>query len=151
MDNTRNKIWFNNSTLMNCEIEDINKSLSDLGEHYKKLIGVYPGMTTVELIEHGKDYVTIKTNEGTMKRTNISIERTENKIIVDLDEEYITSKITTSSHIMEIFEVKNDKIELTIEIRNLVAPGFLGFFLRNFGGKNIGNGFLNSYKRILKK
>ena len=151
MDNTRNKIWFHNSTMIDCKIEDINKSLSDIGNHYKKLVSVYPGMTSVELIKQGKDYVTIETNEGTMKRTAISIDRSENKIIVELDEEYITSKITTSSHYVEIFEAKNDRVELSIEINNLTAPGFLGFFLRNFGSKNIGNGFLKSYKSILEK
>ncbi len=103
-------------------------------------------MTTVELIEQGKDYVTIKTNEGTMKRTNISVDTSEDKILVEFDEEYITSKITTNSHFVEKFEAKNDNIELNIEISNLVAPGFLGFFLRNFGSKNIGNGFLDSYR-----
>ena len=134
-----------------CNIDDINKSLSDIGEHYNELISVYPGMTSVELIQQGKDYVIIKTNEGTMKRTNISVDTSENKILIELDEEYITTKITTNSHFVEKFEAKNDSVELHIEISNLVAPGFLGFFLRNFGGKNIGNGFLDSYRKILEK
>jgi len=151
MDNTRGKIWFNNSMMIECNIEDINKSLSDIGEHYKKLLSVYPGITTVELIDQGNDFVTIKTNEGTMKRTNISINRSESKIIIELDEEYATSALTTNSHIVEKFERKDDKIELQIEISNHKAPGFLGFFLRNFGSKNIGNGFLDSYKKILEK
>lgn len=151
MNNTRNKIWFHNSTMIECKMEDINNSLSNIGNHYKELISVYPGMTSVDLIDQGKDYVTIKTNEGVMERTNISINRSDNKIIVELDEQYITSKITTSSHFVEIFEAKSDKIELSIEINNLTAPGFLGFFLRNFGSKNIGNGFLNSYRKSLEK
>jgi len=151
MDNTRKKIWYKESTMIACKIEDINKSLSNIGEHYKGLISVYPGMTTVEIIEQGVDYVTIKTNEGTMKRTNISVDASEDMILVEFDEEYITSKITTNSHFVEKFEAKNDIIELNIEISCLVAPGFLGFFLRNFGSKNIGKGFLDSYKKILKK
>jgi len=151
MDNTRGKIWFKGSTIIECNIEDINNSLSDIDEHYVKLISVYPGMTSVELIEQGDDFVIIRTNEGTMKRTNISVDRSENKIQIESDEEYITSKITTSSNVVEKFEVKNDKIELQIKISNHSAPGFLGFFLRNFGGKNIGNGFLDSYKKILEK
>ena len=64
MDKTRNKIWYQKSTRVVCNIEDISKSLSDIGKHYKELMSVYPGMTTVELIEQGKDYVTIKTSEG---------------------------------------------------------------------------------------
>ena len=151
MDNTRGKIWFNESIMIECNIEDVNNSLSDIGEHYKKLLSFYPGMTTIELIEQGNDFVTIKTNEGTMKRTNISVNRLESKIIIELDEEYLTSAITTNSHIVEKFERKDYKLELQIEISNHKAPGFLGFFLRNFGSKNIGNGFLNSYKKILEK
>ena len=63
MDNTRGKIWFNESIMIECNIEDVNNSLSDIGEHYKKLLSFYPGMTTIELIEQGNDFVTIKTNE----------------------------------------------------------------------------------------
>lgn len=151
MDNTRNKTWFNGSTSIECTIEDINNSLSNIGQHYKDLISVYPGVTSVELIDHGNDYVTIKNNEGTMKRTNISISKSENKITIELDEEYITSAVTSKCHIIENFELKNDKVELKIEINNHSAPGFLGFFLRNFGSKNIGKGFLDSYEKILKK
>ena len=151
MDNTRNKIWYQESTMIECNIENVNKSLSDIGEHYRELISMYPGMTTVELIEQGKDYVTIKTNEGTMKRSNISVDTSGDKILVEFDEEYITSKITTHSHFVENFQTKNNNTELNIEISNLIAPGFLGFFLRNFGSKNIGNGFLDSYRKIFNK
>ena len=151
MDKSRDKIWFQKSTMIDCHLDDVNMSIENLGEHYKKLISVYPGMTNVELIEQGNNFVTIKTNEGTMKRTNITVNRMENKIIVDLDEEYITRAITTNSHIVEKFERKDDNIELHIEISNHKAPGFLGFFLRNFGSKNIGNGFLDAYKKILEK
>jgi predicted AlkP superfamily pyrophosphatase or phosphodiesterase len=66
MENIRNKIWYQDSTMLNCNIEQFTKSLSDLGEHYKKLISVYPGITFVELKEQGKDQMTIKTNEGMM-------------------------------------------------------------------------------------
>ncbi len=151
MDKTRNKIWFQGSTVIDCSIEDINKSLTDIGEHYKNLISVYPGMTTVELIAQGNDYVTIKTNEGTMKRTNIKVDKSDEKILVEFDEEYITSKVTTTSHFVEKIETKNGGTELNVEISNLVANGFLGFFLRNFGSKNIGNGFLDSYKKTFDK
>ena len=151
MDNIRKKIWYQKSTMIACKIEDINKSLSDIGKHYGELVSVYPGMATVELIEQGKDFLTIKTNEGTMKRTNIAVDTSKDKILIQFDEEYITSKITTNSHFVEKFEAKNDNIVLNIEISNLIAPGILGFFLRNFGSKNIGNGFLDSYRKILEK
>jgi uncharacterized protein (DUF2164 family) len=151
MDKTRGKIWFKESTMIVCSIEDINKSLDNKGEHYKELMSVYPGMTAIELIDQGEDFVTIKTNEGLMKRTNISVVKSKGKTLVEFDEAYITSKLTTHSHFVEKLEVQNDKTELNIEISNLEAPGFLGFFLRNFGSKNIGKGFLDSYKKIFEK
>ena len=49
--------------MIDSNAEDINKWLSDIGQHYKKLISVYLGMTKIEIIEQGKDYMTIKTNE----------------------------------------------------------------------------------------
>jgi cell division protein FtsX len=150
MDNTRNKIWFEKSILIETKIEQIDLSLNDIANHFQQLIQIYPGITSAELIDQGKDYVTIKTNEGLMKRTNVSVNRLENKIVIELDEEYKTSAITTHSHIIETFETKNDKIELHIEINNHKAPGFLGFLLRNFGSKNIGNGFLESYKKMFE-
>lgn len=151
MDKTRDNIWFQQSTKIACDIENVNRSIENLGEHYINLISVYPGMTTTELIEHGDDYVSIKTSEGLMKRTNFSVLKSENRIVIEFDEEYITSKLTTTSHFVENFEAKADSVELDITISNITAPGFLGFFLRNFGGKSIGNAFLNSYKTILEK
>ena len=151
MDKTRDKIWFQKSTMIVCNIEDINKSLDNLGEHYKELMSVYPGMTTVDLIEQGKDFVTIKTSEGLMKRTYFSIIKSEGKTIVEFDEEYITSKLTTTSHFVEKFEANHGRVELDIKISNMTAPGFLGFLLRNFGGNSIGKAFLNSYKSIFEK
>ncbi len=151
MDNTRSTIWYQESTTIDCTLEDVNRSLNDLGEHYTKLINGYPGMTTVELIDQGRDHVTIKTNEGTMKRTNISVNSTEGKIVVEFDEEYLTSMVTSNSHFTETFQEKDGNTELNIQISNMVAPGFLGFFLRNFGSKNIGSGFLNSYKNMLEE
>jgi len=151
MDKKRDKIWFQKSTTINCNIKDIDKSLENLGNHYKQIMDKYPGMINVELIEAGEDFVTIKTNEGLMKRTNFSISKSEGKILVEFDEEYITRQLTTYSHFEERFEGKNNEVELNIKISNIVAPGFLGFLLRNFGGNNIGKAFLNSYKQTFEK
>lgn len=148
MDKTRNKIWYQKSATLGCDIQDINTSLDNLGEHYKEIMLVYPGMTTIELEEHGQDFVTIKTNEGVMKRTNISVAKSDDNTVVEYDEEYITSKITTTSHGIEKFKKKSNGTEVSLEISNLTAPGFLGFLLRNFGSSNIGNGFLDSYRKV---
>ena len=152
MKNDNKKIWFQDSILINCNSKIVNNSLNNLGEHFKKVISVMPGMTTVELIGQGSDYVTIKTNEGIMNRTNISVISKEEIIIVEFDEEYIAGKaIATNSHFVEKFDVNDKSMLLHLEISNLKAPGFLGFFYRNFGSKNIGSAFLASYKKILEE
>ncbi len=152
MKNDNRKIWFQDSTIMNCNIRIVNNSLNNLGEHYKKIISEMPGMTTVELIEQGSDYVTIKTNEGIMNRTNISVISKEDNIIIEFDEEYKAGKtITANSHFVEKFNVLDNNVVLHLEISNLKAPGFLGFFYRNFGSKNIGSAFLASYKKLLEE
>ena len=152
MKNDNRKIWFQDSTIMNCNIRIVNNSLNNLGEHYKKIISEMPGMTTVELIEQGNDCVTIKTNEGIMNRTNISVIAKEDDIIIEFDEEYKVGKtITANSHFVEKFNVLDNNVVLHLEISNLKAPGFLGFFYRNFGSKNIGSAFLASYKKLLEE
>ena len=146
------QIWFEDTSQINCKIDEVEKSLTDLGNHFKEVISKMAGMTTVELIEQGNDFVTIRTNEGIMKRTNISIVSDESKITVEFDEEYQAGKtITTNSHFVEEFEAKNNEIILRVEISNLKAPGFMGFFYRKFGSKNIGNAFLNAYESYLGK
>lgn len=151
MKNKRRKIWFHDSILINCSINIVKQSLNNLGGHYKRIISVMPGMNTVELLEHGSDHVTIKTNEGIMKRTNISVIAKKDEIIIEFDEEYKAGKaITSNAHFVEKFDVSDNNLVLHIEISNLKAPGFLGFFYRNFGSKNIGSAFLGSYKKILE-
>ena len=145
-------VWFENSIRINCNIKDVDKSLNNQGEHFKEVVGIMPGMTSVALIEQGKDFVIIKTNEGIMKRTNISIASVEGRITVEFDEEYQAGKtITTSSHFVEDFVAKENEIILHLEISKLIAPGFMGFFYRNFGSKNTGNAFLKAYEKHLGK
>ena len=143
-------VWFEDTIKISCNINDVKKSLNNLGEHFQGVISIMPGMTSVELIEQGRDFVTIKTNEGIMKRTNISIVSNKGAIIVEFDEEYQAGKtITTNSHFVEEFEAKDNGIILRVEISNLKATGFMGFFYRNFGSKNIGNAFINAYEKHL--
>ena len=145
-------VWFEDTIKINCNISDVEKSLSNLGVHFKEVISIMSGMSSVELIEQGTDFVTIKTNEGIMKRTNISMVSKKGKMTIEFDEEYQAGKtITTNAHFVEEFEEKDNEITLRVEISNLKAPGFMGFFYRNFGNKNIGNAFLNAYKNYLGK
>jgi len=59
-----------------------------LDEYYLGVIKLMPGMTSVELVEQESDSVIIRTNEGLMKRTNISKDIEAENIVVECDEEY---------------------------------------------------------------
>lgn len=108
-------------------------------------------MTDVKLIDQGNDFVTIQTNEGIMKRINISVESIQDKITIEFDEEYQAGKtITTNSHFLHEFKTEGNNVNHSIVISSLEAPGIMGFFYRNFGSKNIGNAFLDAHKRYLE-
>ena len=140
-------IWFDGSNNIDCDIQKVKQSFENIGEHYVTIVGLMPGLSSVELVDQGADFVTIKTNEGYMKRTNISFRITDDSVVVDFDEEYKAgSMMTTKSHFSESFTSMNSSIEHRQVISNLTAPGFLGFFYRNFGNSNTGNAFLKSYK-----
>lgn len=150
MEKSAKTIWFKGSNQINCEIKDVKDSFANMGMHFTDVIKLMPGMKEVELIEQGNDYVTIKTNEGLMKRTNISINVEEEKITVEFDEEYKAGKtITTNSHFLDEFSVSNSLIIHHIVISNVKAPGFMGFFYKNFGSSNIGKAFMDAYENYL--
>ena len=78
--------------------------------------------------------MTIKTNEGIMNRTNISIISKEEIIIIEFDEEYIAGKaIATNSHFVEKFDV-NDEKKYVAAFRNkqFKSSWIFGFFLPEF-------------------
>ena len=145
-------VWFEGSNEINCTIQQVKNAFENHGEHYVGVIGLMPGLNRVELMEQGSDYVIIGTNEGVMKRTNISILIEAKKVVVELDEEYQAgSKITTKSHFLDDFTVSNTGVRHRIVISDVEAPGLLGIFYRKFGSSNIGNAFLKSYKSYLEK
>ena len=152
MDKIRKDIWFEGTNEIQCNISDLKSSLKDIGHHYAGLISLMPGMTNVSLIDQGTDFVTIKTNEGLMERTNISISSDDEKIVVEFDEEYRAgTTVTTNSHFVNEFNADGDKVIQHIVVSNLKAPGFMGFFYRNFGSANMGKAFLDSYKSYFEK
>lgn len=61
-------VWFEGTNRINCTIYDLETSLRFLEEHFKGVVSIMPGMTSVELIERGDHFVTTKTDEGIMKR-----------------------------------------------------------------------------------
>ena len=132
---------------MQCNIQQVNDDFDNYGEHYLGVITLMPGLTTVELIEQGSDFVTIKTNEGLMKRTNISKRIEAESIVIEFDEEYQAgSKITTKTHFLDEFISSGTGVKHHTVMSGVEASGLLGFFYKKFGKSNIGNAFLTSYK-----
>ena len=145
-------VWFEGSNEIECSIQQVKHALENYGEHYVGVISLMPGLTSVELVEQGSDFVTIKTNEGLMKRTNISKHIEAERVVVEFDEEYQAgSKVTTKSHFLDEFTTSDTGVKHHTVISGVEAPGLLGFFYRKFGSSNTGNAFLNSYKTYFEK
>ena len=126
--------------------------LGNHGDHYVGVTSLMPGLTTVELVEQGSDAVTIKTNEGLMKRTNISKRIELDRVVVDFDEQYAAgSGITVTSHYSDEFSTSDTRVAHRVVISDVEAPGFLGFFYRRFGSSKMGNAFLAANKAYFEQ
>ena len=145
-------IWFEGTSEIECNIEQVKQALENHGEHYVGVISLMPGLASVELVEQGGDFVTIKTNEGLMKRTNITKRIEAERVVVEFDEEcQAGSKVTTKSHFFDEFTTSDTGVKYHTVLSGIEAPGLLGFFYRNFGSSNTGNAFLTSYKAYFEK
>ena len=145
-------VWFEGSSEIECTLQQVKDSLEDYGAHYTGVISLMPGLTSVALVEQGSDFVTIQTNEGLMKRTNISKRVEADRLVMEFDEEYAAGRmVTATSHFLDEFTTSGGGVTHRTVISDLDAPGFLGFFYRNFGKSNIGNAFLHSYKSYFEK
>lgn len=152
MYNSKKTVWFDGSNEVNCNIELVKNSFEDVGTYFVEVTKCMAGISSAKLVEQGADYVTIQTNEGLMKRTGITKKIDNDKVVIEFDENYKAgSAITTNSHIKEEFEAIQDKVSHRVTITQLKAPGFLGFFYRNFGSSNIGNAFLEASKTYYEK
>ena len=144
-------IWFEGSDEIECDIQQVKDAFENYGEHYVQVVSLMPGLTSVELVEEGQDYVVIRTNEGLMKRTNITKHVDAESVTVEFDEEYQAgSKVTAKSHFLDQFTTSESGVKHRTTISDLEASGLLGFFYRNFASSNIGNAILNSYKSYLE-
>jgi hypothetical protein len=145
-------VWFEESNKIDCFLNEVKQDFKNLGEHYVGIVSLMPGLSSVNLVEQGKDFVTIRTNEGLMKRTNFSIINKQESFIVEFDEEYQAgSKIKTKSHFLDEFTTTSSGINHRTVISDVEAPGLLGFLYRTFGSSNIGNAILESYKTHFEK
>lgn len=145
-------LWFDGSNQINCNIKKINDSLKNIGELFVDITKLMPGIKVSKLVDQGANFVIIKTNEGFMKRKNISIKIHASMIVLEFDEVYQAGKsITTKSHHLEKYTVNGSKVDHDLIISDVQASGFLGFFYRIFGKKSIGSAILNSYKTFFEK
>jgi hypothetical protein len=145
-------VWFEGSLEIDCDIGQVRRALESPGELYVGVDSLMPGLTSVELVEQGNDSVTISTNEGLMKRTNISKHVEADRVVVDFDESYEAgSKVTTKSHFSEEFTTGNTAVTYRLVMSDVEAPGFLGFFYQRFGSSKTGNAFLTAYKAHFEK
>jgi hypothetical protein len=152
MDKTRKETWFEGSNNLQTDLPKMKESLDDIGQYFKGVISLMPGMTDVKLVDQGNDFVSIQTNEEIMKRTNILVKNANDKISIEFDEEYQAGKmVTATSHFLHKFRTEENTINHSLVISSLKAPGLMGFFYRNFGSKNIGKAFLGAHKQYLEK
>ena len=145
-------VWFEGGSEIECTMQRVKQALENHGEHYVGVISLMPGLTSVELVEQGSDFVTIKTNEGLMKRTNISKRIEAERVVVEFDEEYQAgSMVTTQAHFVDEFTTSDTGVKHRTVMSDVETRGLLGFFYRKFGKSNTGKAFLTAYKAYFEK
>jgi hypothetical protein len=144
-------VWFEGRSEVRCTLAQVAEALDDLGEHYVGVVGLMPGLSSVELVDQGPDHVTIRTSEGLMKRTHITRTVEADRVVVEFDEEYEAgAMVTTRSHFMDEFSSSDTGVIHHTVMSGVEARGLLGFVYRKFGSSNIGNAFLTAYKTYLE-
>ena len=145
------KKWFEGSGIIKCNLQELKLAIENPGKFYEGVVSFMPGLTSVKLLEQGKDFVIIETNEGLMKRTNIRKTILPDGVVIEFDEEYQAGRmVTANSHFLEEFKATKEGLNHRTEISDVTAPGILGFFYRSFGSKSIGNAILKSHKTYLE-
>lgn len=145
-------VWFEGESTIRCSLDQVKEAVDNTDEYFTGIVRLMPGLASVELVEQEGDAVTIKTNEGLMTRTRISTRSQPDRVIIEFDEEYKAgSKITTNSHFCHQFVGHDQGVTHLLVIRDVTAPGLLGFFYRKFGSSKMGNAFLTAHKAYLEK
>ena len=143
--------WFEGSNEIDCDLQQVLHALENYAELFTGLTRLMPGLTSVELVEQGEDSVTIKTNEGLMKRKNISKRIEADGVILEFDEEYQAGQMATfKTHYLQEYTQGSAGVRLRVVLSDVEAPGIMGFFYRTFGKTNIGNAVLASNKSFFE-
>ncbi len=145
-------VWFEGEREIGCDIGDVKRAADDLGALFVGVVGLMPGLTSVELVDLGGAAVTIRTSEGLMERTYVSKRVEDDRVVVEFDERYQAgSKVTTTSHFRHEFVASSTGVTHRLVLSDVAAPGFLGFLYRTFGSSRTGNAFLAAYKAFLEE
>ena len=139
--------WFESSGDIECSMQQVKQALEDLGSYFVDVVRLMPSLTSVELVEQGDDFVVIRTDEGLVRRTNISTEFESERATVEFDEEYRAGPIiATKAHFHDQFTATDAGIAHRTVISDVKTRGLFGFFYRLLGAKSTGNAFLRSHR-----
>ena len=142
------KVWFDGEGDIASDLVSVQEALADPGQYLAAVVRLMPGLTEVELVEQGEDFVTIRTNEGLMQRTNLSISVDAERVVLEFDELYDASgRVTATSHYRDEFLAADDGVRNHLVISGVEAPGVLGFLYRNLGSGSIGKAALEANRR----
>lgn len=145
-------IWYDHSNIIECPLESIVDSCNEIGQHYVGVVALMPGLTSVELVSEQSNSVVIKTNEGLMKRNNISITNEKERLVIEYDEAYQAGKaINVESHVKDEFSTSDGGVKHRLVISDVKATGMMGFLYKNFGKSSIGKSLLGAYKEFFEQ
>ena len=143
--------WFEGDNEIACSLDHVAQATDNIGEYFTGVVSLMPGLTSVALVEQHPDRVIITTNEGLMKRTNLSKRVEDGRVTIEFDEEYQAgSKVTVNSHATHQFTPTNNGVTHRLAVRDVTAPGLLGFFYRKFGSSKIGKALMTAEKAYLE-
>ena len=147
----RGMSWFDGTTHIDCDLESVKASIADVGQHFVGVVRSMPGISDAELLEQGEDFVTIRTNEGVMKRHNIERSVGDDEVVLRYDEVYEARKVTGRSHFEDTYTTSSSGgVQFHGVVSDVQANGVLGFLYRRFGSRNMGKAFLSSQKKYLE-
>lgn len=143
--------WYEGSAEIACDINHVKMALRDSDAHFVAVVRQMPGMSSVELVEAGDDFVTIRTNEGLMERKNVTQSADAGRVALEFSEQYQAGWIVrVSSHHFHEFTADGAKVQHHMVISDVKAPGFLGFLYRTFGKSNIGKATMEAFRSYLE-
>lgn len=145
-------VWFEGQGQIDCDLDHVRHAAESPGDFFAGVVRMMPGMSNVELVDAKAGSVTIKTNEGLMKRTDVSSQIGPDQVVIEFDEQYAAgSRVTTNAHFRHSYTAAAHGVTHQMTIRDLTAPGLLGFFYRRFGASKMGKAFLEAHKAHLEQ